>query len=41
MDVKELSHDTKQFRLDLGGKGIALGLPVAINRNEHNNDTAE
>jgi len=28
MDVKELSHDTKQFRLDLGGKGIALGLPV-------------
>lgn len=28
IDVKELSHDTKQFRLDLGGKDVKLGLPV-------------
>jgi cytochrome-b5 reductase len=28
MDVKELSHDTKLFRLDLGGTDITLGLPI-------------
>jgi len=29
MDVTELSHDTKRFRLSLGGKNVPLGLPLA------------
>jgi len=28
MDVKELSHDTKRFRLSLGSKATPLGLPI-------------
>jgi len=29
LDIKELSHDTKRFRLSLGHKDTPLGLPVA------------
>eukprot|EP00746_Dinoflagellata_sp_MGD_P166513 gnl/MRDRNA2_/MRDRNA2_96448_c0_seq1.p1 gnl/MRDRNA2_/MRDRNA2_96448_c0~~gnl/MRDRNA2_/MRDRNA2_96448_c0_seq1.p1 ORF type:complete len:324 (-),score=56.46 gnl/MRDRNA2_/MRDRNA2_96448_c0_seq1:148-1119(-) len=28
LSVDELSHDTKRFRLDLGGKNVRLGLPT-------------
>jgi len=28
VDIKELSHDTKRFRLYLGSKGTPLGLPI-------------
>jgi cytochrome-b5 reductase len=28
LDVKELSHDTKRFRLSLGSKNTPLGLPI-------------
>mmetsp|Transcript_30076 Transcript_30076/g.44973 ORF Transcript_30076/g.44973 Transcript_30076/m.44973 type:complete len:265 (-) Transcript_30076:12-806(-) len=28
LDIKELSHDTKRFRLSLGGEQMILGLPV-------------
>jgi len=28
IDIKELSHDTKRFRLSLGGPNMILGLPV-------------